>query len=163
MILRRGRCAGVEALLENLAGFEREDLAPGDDDLIAGLRIAPFARPLGVDDKIAETGDFDLLAFFEAALDDLERGLDDVGRVLFREAHLLVDAGDDFSFGHVPISPSGSPARFTAFSLSAARRRPPRAALPARREAPEPPRPSASGPRPGTISNTRGSSCLRES
>src|SRR5262249_23582335 len=40
------RAVAVHRLLEHLAGLEGEHAAPGDDDLLAGLRVPPLARAL---------------------------------------------------------------------------------------------------------------------
>src|SRR5262245_40465099 len=50
------RAVAVHRLLQHLAGLEGEDAAPGDDDLLAGLRVPPLARALLVDDEVAEAG-----------------------------------------------------------------------------------------------------------
>ena len=73
----------IEVLLQDLAGLERQNLPPDDSDLIAGLGISAPSRALAVHDEVAESGYLNFLSFFQTALDDLECGLDYVGRVLF--------------------------------------------------------------------------------
>src|SRR5262249_43809247 len=84
----------------NVTGLEAEHPAPGNGDLVARLRIASFARPLLIDDKIAEPRYLHLLAVLEATLDDLEDRLDDIAGLLLRKADLLMNALDDVALGH---------------------------------------------------------------
>src|ERR1051325_6593535 len=95
----RGETA-VHRLLEDLARLEGEDAAAGDHDLLARLRVATLARALLVDDEVAEAGDLHLLASLETLLQELEDRLHHIGRLLLREADLLVDALDDICLRH---------------------------------------------------------------
>jgi hypothetical protein len=110
---RRSRSHAVQALLHDLAGFKGQYLSTDDYDLIAGLGVSAFARPFGIYDKIAKAGDLDFLTVFQAAFDDVESSLDDVGSVLFREADFLVDSRNDFCFRHMRTSSSRSDISFS--------------------------------------------------
>ena len=80
--------------------FERQHLATDDNDLIAGLRVATFARSLRVHDEITKAGDLDLLALLQTDFNDIKCRLDDIGRVFFGEADFLIDSTDDICLGH---------------------------------------------------------------
>src|SRR4029079_10548850 len=90
----------VDGPLEDLAGLERQHATTRYHDLVAGLRIAGLARPLFVDDEVAEARDLALLALFEPGLDHLEDRLDDLSGFFLRKSDALVDVLDDLGFGH---------------------------------------------------------------
>src|SRR5262249_16569331 len=71
---RRG---GVDALLETLARLERQDLARGDLNGVAGLGIAPPPRRLATNPEMSEPDALHVLTLFEAAKDDVEDRLAD--------------------------------------------------------------------------------------
>lgn len=100
----------IEVFLQNLARLEREDFPSHNRDLVARLRISSPARALGIHDEVAKPGYLDLLPFFQRALDDLERGLDDIGGIFFRETDLLIDTSDDVCFCHFRPLPFPIPA-----------------------------------------------------
>src|SRR5262249_10272161 len=84
-------------------------LAADNDDLVPGLWISALAWALGVDNEVAEAGNFYLLAALEAGFDDVERGFDDIGGVLFGEPYFFINARDDFRFRHfLPLVRSDS-------------------------------------------------------
>src|SRR5215510_13745860 len=84
-----GTGTAVHRLFEHLARLEGEHATPRDDDLLSGLRVPPLALALLVHDEVAEAGDLHLLAALEPFLHELEDRLDDLGRLLLREADLL--------------------------------------------------------------------------
>src|SRR5439155_1187923 len=116
------RGAGVDPLLQALAGLEGEHLARGDLDAVAGLRVATAPRGLAPDAEVAEADDLDVLALLEAAKDDVEDRLDHRGRLPLRQA-VVGDRVDQIVLGHREASPppgcpvTGRPARCTACSL----------------------------------------------
>src|SRR5215813_4963760 len=102
-----GACGGclrrvVQGALQYLARPERQDAALGDLDLLAGLRVSPDPRVLVTDLEVPEAGDLDLVSALERFLHGVEDQLDDLGRLLLGEAHLLVDAFDDVGLRHGP-------------------------------------------------------------
>src|SRR5262245_2994411 len=70
----------VDRLLEDRARSESEHAPPTNDDRLPGLRIAPAARLLVVDDEAAEAGHFDVFPELEVLLHQLEDGIDDLAR-----------------------------------------------------------------------------------
>src|SRR5712692_6748545 len=95
----------IEVLLKDLARLEGENFPPDNRDLSSRLRVPAPSRTFGVHDEVAKSRNLDFLPFFQAAFDDLERGLDDIGCVLLGKTDLLIDAGDDICLCHFrPLS-----------------------------------------------------------
>src|SRR3989442_11648502 len=99
--VRRG---GVDALLEAFAGLEGEDLARGDLDGVARLRIAAPPRRLAPDAEVSEADDLDVLALLEAAEDDVEHRFDH-GRGLALAQPVRGNGVDQVVLGHGGDSP----------------------------------------------------------
>src|SRR3546814_13986022 len=61
-----------------LARTEGDDTACGDRDLFAGLGISTGTLVFGAQFEIAETGQFDLFASFQASADFFEKKIDEL-------------------------------------------------------------------------------------
>src|SRR5277367_1959523 len=93
--------AQVQRLLEDLAGLERQHAPLADLDRLPGLRVAPGPLPLVAQHEVAEAADLDLLTLAERLLHHLEDEIDELGRLLAREAtHLAVQRLDDLGLRH---------------------------------------------------------------
>jgi len=69
--------------------MEGDHAARLDRHQLAGARVAARTRCLGADLEVAETCDFDLLAFDQGLGDQLEEGIDDILRFALVETDLL--------------------------------------------------------------------------
>src|SRR6476660_3708149 len=79
----------LDLFLELVAGVEGDDPARLDRDRLAGARIPAGAWRLGADLEVAEARDLDVLAFDQAAGDEVEEGVDHVLRLALVQADLL--------------------------------------------------------------------------
>src|SRR4051812_6353809 len=95
--------SAVEGVLQNLARLERQHPAGADGDLLASLGVAAGAGVLVPHDEVAEAGDLDLFPLLQGLLDGVEDRLDDLRRLLLREAaDLLVNRLHNVGLRHVP-------------------------------------------------------------
>src|SRR6187399_1879856 len=76
----------VEGELEQLTGLEVQDAPLGDGDRIAGLRVSALALAFVAQHEVAEARDLDLLPAPERLLHRLEDEVDQIRRLLLREA-----------------------------------------------------------------------------
>lgn len=95
-------CGGsaVEGVFEDLAGFESEDAASGDLDLLAGLGISTDAGFFLTHDEVAKARDFEFVAVFKGFFDSVEHEVHKFSRIFFGEADGLVYFFDEIGFGH---------------------------------------------------------------
>src|SRR5262245_53331955 len=91
---RLGRVERVDRLFQHWTRLEGEHMATRNNDLFAGLRISPFTRTLGVNNKVAEAGDFDFLSLFETPFEQLKNRLDHIRGFFLGKADLFVNALD---------------------------------------------------------------------
>src|SRR3546814_17608554 len=69
---------GFHSEAQLLARTEGDDTACGDRDLFAGLGISTGTLVFGAQFEIAETGQFDLFASFQASADFFEKKIDEL-------------------------------------------------------------------------------------
>src|SRR3972149_6471972 len=97
---RLGRRAGVEQLLQFLAGLEEGDALRGDLDLGAGLGVASQAPAALAGAEAAEAADFDLVVALQGLDDAVEDGLDHRLRVFAGGGDSAGDFLDQLGLGH---------------------------------------------------------------
>src|SRR5690606_23176571 len=71
------RRAVVDTLAHFLAALEEGNILLIDGDLVAGARIAPFARGAALDREGTEAPQLDTIATGQCAADGVENGIDD--------------------------------------------------------------------------------------
>src|SRR5687768_35972 len=76
-LLFRGDVA-LHDTFQFMAGVKCDDISGLDRNRFASARIAPWTRRLAADVEVAETGELDVLARHQRAVDDVEEGLDHV-------------------------------------------------------------------------------------
>src|SRR5262245_47856465 len=82
---RRRADMGVERLLEELAGFEREHAPRADRDGIASLWVASLPFAFVAQHEVPEAADLDDFPATERLLHQLENEVDQIRRLLLRE------------------------------------------------------------------------------
>src|ERR1700729_243761 len=91
----------VDGLLQRRARGELRDARCGDLDLLAGSRVAALACAAVGDAELAKSGEDDIAAALQCALDGLEHRVNGVAGVLLAEAGPVGDLVHEFRFGHL--------------------------------------------------------------
>jgi hypothetical protein len=99
----------VDFLPEEMRASERYHPSTGQQHVLAGCRIASPAFFLHLDAKLSEPADKDVFAVFQLVLHQLQKKLQKLGRLIFRETKFLVNGICNFRFGqcHVRRLPEG--------------------------------------------------------
>ena len=84
----------VQGSFKNLARLERNHLAGGNFQLIAGMRISSLSRLLLPYDKVPEPGNLHLLSAFQSFFNDFKKLINDYSGLLFCEIEVFVDTID---------------------------------------------------------------------
>src|SRR5687767_13446700 len=91
---------------QTLAGLEYGDAAALDGDLLAGARVASFARLAITDVEAAEWNQLNFLAFIERLGNLVQDGLQDVGGLFAPNAETTCNALREFKLGHDVYPPA---------------------------------------------------------
>ena len=97
---------GIDSLLQDLAWLEGKDLTALDGNLVPGLWIPSISWAFSVNDKVSESGNLNLFAFFQVTFNYLKGGLHNVRSLLFRKTHFLVNSGYDVRLSHGQLNPT---------------------------------------------------------
>src|SRR5204863_9386702 len=91
----------VQGLLQELAGLEVQDTPGRDDDRVPCLRVSALTLPLVAQHEVAESRYLYLFTAPEGFLHRLEHEVDEISRLLLREAaELRVHRLNDVGLGH---------------------------------------------------------------
>src|SRR5262249_47306147 len=104
--------APVDAVLEHVRGAEDQDAARADRNLLSGLRIATDAFSLAAYEEASEGRDLHVLAARQGVPDLLENRLDEPGRFVPRQTHLLIDGLAQLRSSHGSIGHRDAPGCF---------------------------------------------------
>jgi hypothetical protein len=97
--------APIDSALEELAGFERQDVSGRNFYCIACLWVSSTARRFALDNKIAESGNLDLFPILQGRLHQFEYPFDDIAGLFFGKSGFQVNFFDQVNFGHAHFPP----------------------------------------------------------